>query len=109
MSFKTQFFQAAPEVAPERVETPAGPVLVYPLTVGEKDRLDRANARAKGRRFRARLVIATARDADGRSLFADEDLEQLDALPASYLEPLVEAAVRVNSMSDDVREADEKN
>lgn len=109
MSFREQFFAAAPEPAVEEVATPAGVVHVRAMDAGEKDRFDREHHRAKGARFRARLVAATARDAEGRPLFGREDLERLDACPVPYLEPLVDAAIRVNKLSDAEREAVEKN
>lgn len=109
MGFRETFL-AAGEVMPfEHVHTAAGGARVYAMTVGEKDAFERAHVKGKGRRFRARLVIATARDDEGRPLFEAEDLERLDGLPAPLLEPLVEAAVRVNGLSGQEQEALEKN
>lgn len=109
MSFRDDFFAARPAPAVERVETAAGTAIVHAMTAAEKDRFDREHVKARGQRFRARLIVATARDEKGEPLFGREDMEALDGLPVAYLEPLVEAAIRVNRMSDAEQAELEKN
>jgi hypothetical protein len=94
---------------PEPVKTPAGEAHVFALTAGEKDRLDVAIAKEPGKRFRARVIQATARTAEGMPLFSEGDIPALDQMPLAVVEPLMEAALRVNRMHDKDVEALEKN
>ena len=107
---RDQFFaQAESRRTVESVETPAGKVFVHSLTAGEKDRFDIAHAKAKGEHFRARLLVATARDEEGDPVFGEGDVEMLSECPVSLLEPIVEVALRVNRMTDKDAESVEKN
>lgn len=107
--FREQFFALPLAAAFEEVETPAGVARVYALTAGEKDAFDVAHARAEGKDFRARLVVATVRDQEGHPAFTAADIPAISAAPFTLVEPLVKAAVRVNRMSDDEAEALRKN
>ena len=101
------FLQVARAVPEEVVETPAGSVRVVGMTAGERSAFERSMQNAKGkplparmRETRERLVVATARDADGRPLFTADDVGELGAVAAAVLEPLVNAAMRVCGMSE---------
>lgn len=108
--FSEAFFAAVPDEVPFEVVTlPAGAVRVHAMTAGEKDAFDLAHAKAEGRDFRARLLIATVRDDQGRPCFRHSDLARLSAMALPAVEPMIAAAVRVNAMQDDAREALEKN
>ncbi len=107
--FRDKFFESAPEITFEEVQTPAGPARVYMLTAGEKDAFDLAHAKADGKHFRARLLVATVRDQEGHPAFTDVDLGRIANLPMPVVEPLVKAAIRINRMQDDEAEAVRKN
>ena len=52
------------------------------------------------------MMIACCLDEDGKPLFQDSDASQLGELPASVVEPIVDACLRVCGMtSDDVDDA----
>lgn len=108
-SLREAFFAVPEEPAYEDVPMPFGTVRVYALTAREKDDFDIAHAKADGANFRARLVVATARDRSGIRMFRDADLIAISARPLPQIEPLVEAAIRVNRMSDRERGELEKN
>jgi len=99
MSFRDDFFAKASEPMPvEEVETAAGLVVIHCLTAGEKDRYDLAVQKDPGS-YRARLVQATARDHDGHLRFREDDVQRLSTMPLPVIEPLVDAAIKVNRMS----------
>ena len=98
--FDRERFFAASACPFETVETAFGSARVYALTAGEKDALDMSVAREPGVNFRAKLVQATARDEDGRPLFLPIDVPELAAASFVALEPLVDAAIRVNRLGD---------
>lgn len=90
-----------------------GSVWVRTLTAGQRDRYEmdqfEANKREKAQDYRARLVAATACDADGRLLFAPGDIPLLSDLSCAALDPIYEVALRLNRFtSSDVKEL-EKN
>ncbi len=93
----------------EEVETPAGTAYVRAMTAGERDRFDLAHAADPGLDFRARMLVHTVCDEKGNLLFRKDDIPQLTALPAHLVDPLLEAAIRVNQMSSEDLEALRKN
>jgi hypothetical protein len=107
--FRENFLAVSAEPAYEEVTTPSGAVRVYAMTLGEKDVFDIAHARAEGKDFRARLIVATVRDEAGNPVFRAHDIPAITRYPLPAVEPLVNAAVRVNRMSDDVAETLAKN
>jgi hypothetical protein len=109
MSFRETFLSQSIEPNFEAITTPSGTVRVYAMTAGEKDAFDVAHARAEGKDFRARLIVATVRDASGNPHFRPHDIPSISAYPLPAVELLVTAAVRVNRMQDDHAEAVEKN
>jgi hypothetical protein len=97
---REQFFAAVPPPKAEDVEVPGmGVVRVRTLTAGERCKLEDAS-RGKGvEGFRARIVVASVVGEDGKPLFGYEDVQRLSDTPAYVLEPIVDAAVRLNAMS----------
>lgn len=103
------YWEAGARRIVEPVNTPAGPVFVHSLTAGEKDRFDIGHAKAKGEHFRARLTVASTRDEDGNSIFDEDEIEAISNWPTSLIEPIVDAALRINRMTDKDSEALAKN
>lgn len=91
----------------EPVETPLGPTFVRTISAGEKDDYD-VNA-AKDGRFRCRLVMLCCCDERGNREFTNEDLPALDALPFYLVEPIIDAALKINRMSRKDAEEIRKN
>lgn len=98
--FREAFFALRGEPVFEPVQTAAGLVHVHVLTAGEKDALDFAAAKTPGVDFRARLVVAACRLPDGALAFGPADVPALSSMPYPLLEPVVEAAIRINKMTD---------
>jgi hypothetical protein len=91
----------------EPVETPAGLTHVRTMTAGEKDEFDRQAS--KDGKFRCRLVLVCCCTPDGHAEFTNLDLPALDAMPVATLEPIVNAAMRINHlMPEDVDELRKK-
>lgn len=109
MAFDRHSFLTSRKLPVEIVATTFGDVHVHSLTAGEKDEYDLAVQADPGKRFRARLVQMTARDAEGQPLFSPDELDALAGLPLASIEPLFEAAIRVNRMSDADAESLRKN
>lgn len=107
MSFRDELFAQPAERTIESVETPAGKTFVRSLMAGEKDKFDRA-AHQRGR-FRARLIVACCCDEGGNPIFNEADIPRLDDMPVPLIEPIVDAAIRVNRMSPEDAEAIRKN
>lgn len=104
-------FFAAPNLATVEVHLPTlgGSVTVRQMTVGEKDAFEIANAADKGKYFRPRMAAACVVDADGAPLFRAADLPALAARPANELEPIIDAAVKLNRYSPEEVKALEGN
>lgn len=99
-----------------QVEVPdVGTYYVREMSGEERDRFDgmAQRLREQGKeniyRFRARLLAMTVTDAEGKRLFSPDDVEGLARVRASVLEPLVDAALNVNGMSQESVQALEKN
>lgn len=104
------FFLARPPQL-ERVEVPdlGSFVWIRPMTAGERDAFEVTHERTGGKDFRARLTASVCCDETGKALFDSACVPSLSQLPASTLQPIVEAAIRVNRLSPaDVKEL-EKN
>lgn len=94
----------------EEVDVPGlGVVWVKKLNAGEQDRFEVANAEAKAADFRARMVSAVCIDPRGAMLFSGEDIPALTLFDAEVLDPIVEAALRINKFSKKDQEALRKN
>lgn len=74
---------------------------VRQISAGERDEFEYQMQRRKGKDIRARLVILTACDPEGRRLFTDDDLPAIRNMPAAALEPIVEAHLRLNGSNAD--------
>ncbi len=96
---KEAFLAAAPALKSEEVEVPGGSVIVRELTAGERDKFEEQHLKAKRANFRARLTAWSVRDEAGARTFADSDISALTGLAASLLDPIAEAATRVNALS----------
>jgi len=95
----------------ETVTVPGlGEVLVKKLNAGEQDNFEIGNTEAKAQHFRARMVAATVIDSQGAKLFEEADIPTLSQFPAEVLDPIVEAAMRVNAtFSKEYRDSLRKN
>jgi hypothetical protein len=89
---------APPKVLAVEVPELTGTAYVRALTAGERDRFEVEHTKSADKDFRARLAAATLCDQEGGLLFAPSDIPRLSALPASVLEPIVQAAVKVNRL-----------
>ena len=49
--------------------------------------------------FRARLLVMTCIDEDGKPLFGADDIPALSALDAAAVDPAIEVAMRLNGLS----------
>lgn len=90
----------------EPVDTPAGQFFVRTLTAGEKDRLDRFIQKGQ---FRSRMLLAACCSEDGRSYFTEQDIPALDQVTMDVVEPIVDAAIRLNRMMPEQAEDLRKN
>lgn len=87
----------------EEITVPAwsGSVLVRVLTAGEKEALDVEFRATRNVNYRARLVTAVICDANGERIFDASDIAALAQYPAETLQPIIDAALRVNKWSTD--------
>jgi hypothetical protein len=104
-------FLAYKDLPREEVQVPAlgGSVFVRTLSAGEWDQFETVNVKVKGKDFRARIVVATACDESGVDIFRVEDLAPLSKLAKTALDPIVEAALRINALTEKANEDGEKN
>lgn len=111
-------FRAAKSRPPRAVDVPGyGTAYVRALTAGERDRFDQGNYTVgpDGRPqlslgdVSARLVALCACDQDGRRLFTDDAVDQLNDLPSDLVEPVASAAQDFNGMSKRAKEEAAKN
>lgn len=92
--FKEQLFAICPDRQVEPVDTTAGRTFVRTITVAEKDAFDAAVEETKA--TRAQLLIACCCKEDGSPEFDEFDLVRLGELPAGVVEPVINAALRLN-------------
>lgn len=85
-----------------------GTVRIKAMTVREKDVFDK-NVREKKYGPRPGLIVACTIDERGIRVFEFEDIPKIDELPSYIVEPLVDAALRVNKYTDQEREELAKN
>ena len=107
MSFRDTVFSRPTERTIEPVETPAGRTYVRTLMVGEKDQFD--IVAAKDKMFRAHLLVACCCDEAGRPEFTQDDLHRLNDQPVHLVEPIIDAAIRLNRIGPEDAEAIRKN
>lgn len=100
MLTRDQFFSMAPAHKTEDVEVPgAGMVRIRMMTAGERDRVEAAAVGKGAEGFRARIVVASVVGEDGKPLFTYEDVDRISAMPTAYIEPIINAAVKLNAIS----------
>lgn len=108
MSFREALSAAPRERAIDPIDTPFGRTFVRSLTVGEKDDWDTAS-QAGTKHPRVHLAIACCCKEDGSPEFTEFDAGMLRDLPSHYLEPVIEAAMKVNKFGKQEQEALRKN
>ena len=81
-------------------------VFVREMSARERDAYDATLVSGKGKKtsvnfkdMRAKLVIASACDADGKLIFLPEDAEWLSQKPVKVLDRICDAARKVNGLS----------
>lgn len=83
------------------VKTADGEFRLMEMTLAERDAFEMSISQQSGiglDNFRARMIAATAVDADGQRLFGPDDVAALAALPSS-LAPVGDAAIRLCGFS----------
>lgn len=97
----------------EEIDVPelGGTVFVQVLTAAKRDRMeaDHNVRKDKHAQFRARFVALVACDETGNPLFTEADLPDLDQLPATALDPIVKAGMRLNGLGSEAEEETRKN
>jgi hypothetical protein len=108
---KEAILSTVPVLTKEEVYIPEwdGSVYVRVLRSGEKDALEAKFTETKNKNFRARLVVAVVCDEHGEKLFKEADILVLAQHSAAALEPIVEAAMRLNRWTKTDIESLEKN
>ena len=97
----------------EDVKALGGMVRVAAVSAGARDAFELAlqDLPEKERRkdFRARLLVMSCIDEDGKPLFGADDIPALSALEAAAVDPVIEVAMRLNGLSARDREELEGN
>ncbi len=97
----------------EDVKALGGMVRVAAVSAGARDTFELAlqDLPEKERRkdFRARLLVMSCIDEDGKPLFGADDIAALSALEAAAVDPVIEVAMRLNGLSARDREELEGN
>ena len=110
MLTRDAFLSAAkPAVVDVQVPALGGSAQIREMTVSDKDAFEIANAKDKGKYWRPRLVAASVVNPDGSPMFGPADFPALAALPASSLEPIVDAATKLNRYTPEEVKALEGN
>ena len=91
----------------EQVEGMPDEVYVRTLTVAEKDAF--ATAVEKEGNLRARLLIATCCDQNGEPIFDEFDVGRINKLASWKIEPIIDAAIKLNRMGPKDADAIRKN
>ncbi len=83
-------------------------VWVRAMSADDRDSFEESivhNGKAVMRNVRAKIVVRCSEEEDGTRVFEDGDAAWLGELPAAELQPIFDAAQRLNKMSDsDVKE-----
>jgi hypothetical protein len=109
MGLRESFFAIPPEITTEPVVIRGEKYFVRALTVGEKDKWELENGKEGATSMRARLVVATVCDESGAPVFKAGDVHRLADYPVSVVEPLVDAALKLNRITKEDVEELEKN
>lgn len=104
-------FLAPVELAREPVEVPGLGVTVFVrvMTIGEMERFEAARSAAPPGSLQALMVAYTACDEAGDLLFTEADVPALAARPVGSLTKVVDAALKLNTLSAEAVDAAEKN
>lgn len=87
-----------------------GSVIVREMTGVERDKFDEWVMSSKDRKgFRTRMIVYTAVDEDGKLLFSDLDIPDLQKKSGDILMRISDAALDVCGMSEDSHEENLKN
>ena len=105
-------FLAPRSLKRETVQTSEGPINVQELTGKERDAFERSCVKRDGKKttedfvnVRAKLLVLAVRDDNWDRLLTDADLENVGRLPASFTQPVFEAAAKLSGISrEDVEE-----
>lgn len=102
---------AAAKTRLEEVTIPdmGGSVWIRTVSAGERDRFEERHLVLKHQDYRARIVVLCCCDADGKPLFTEADVAAISELPSNVLDPIVEAASRINGVGSEAREEHRKN
>lgn len=88
-------------------------VRVREIPLNDFDMIDLNTTDENGRRiatkFRARMIMAGVIDEEDNPLFTEEDLDQINVLPASMMNRIVEAITSLSALHRDGLEAEIKN
>lgn len=110
--FKESLFEDDGRQA-EKVPSEFGDVWVRTLTVAEKDawELAVATAQREGKQgsFRAYLLVACCCDDSGNPVFDEFDVAKLGKLASWKVEPMIDAAIRINRIGPKDAEQIRKN
>ena len=99
MSLDRLNFFAAAKFPVKSVDLPDGnTVHVRAMSAGDRDRFGFEAGDSPEIDATARLVAATASNSRGELLFTREDIPKLSELPVTFLQPIAEAALVLNSM-----------
>ena len=86
-----------------------GSVFVRVMSAAERDQFGADSVDGPDSQATARLVQRAACDADGNPLFTPADVPRLSELPATWLDPIAQAAARVNRLTKEATEDVQKN
>ncbi len=90
-----------------------GKLRVAAISAGTRDIFDLAlldvPENERRHHFRARLLVMTLMDDEGRPLYTVDDIPALSSIEARIIDPLVEVAMRLNGLSEQDREVLEGN
>ena len=99
----------------EEIKVPewGGTVFVKEITASERDAFEASSIDKKGSakmvNIRARLAVLTLSDSTGVRMFADSDVAALGELPASAMDRIFEASMRINRLTKSDVDELEKN
>lgn len=106
MSLNRQAFLAAAKLNVKKVcVQPYGDLFIKEMTGSERDFFEASLMDASGKTqtkgMRARLVMLSVCDAEGNRIFADDDLDAINAAPARALGELADAIITLNGLKPD--------
>jgi hypothetical protein len=98
---REQFLAFKPR-PPVPVAIPGGTIHVRTMNGSQRERFERIVRSGDDRNdVRASLIAMTACDAEGRPLFTAADIPAINALDASILMPIHDAAIEANRITPD--------